>query len=294
MTRILITGGTGSLGSALVARWYHHHELTIISRDPHKQARMTALYPDVRYILADINNSGEMHRACLGQEVVIHAAALKDVQTGEFHPSEFARVNVQGTITIAEAWHKTHQDGIGRVLLVSSDKAVSSLNCYGATKKVGEAVFRKYDYSVVRYGNVIESNGSFIHKWKAAAGRGEAITVREPEPTRFYLSMGGAIDLIEDALRLIHADQNGIFVPHELHSFSVWEAAAATGARIERVPLLPYEKVHESLLAEGETAEPVSELLSRIKPGWDSQHVRFRSNVAPRMSGEEVLKAAGW
>lgn len=303
--RILITGGTGSLGTALVKRWYGQHELTVLSRDPHRQEAMEKQFPGMRFILADICNAGEVRRACIGQDVLVHAAALKQVSTGEFHPTEFARVNVQGTITVAEAWAQTYHEwgnNFGdfapslprKALFISSDKACQSLNCYGSTKKQGEAVFRKYDYSAIRYGNVCESAGSFLHKWKAAITEGKPVKVREPEPTRFLLKMEDAIALIEDALNLIEQNGNGIFVPHSLKAFSVWQAAAALKVPVEYEPLLPYEKRHEQLVAEGEIPVRESELLSRIKPGWSGDWLGFRSDKVARMTGQEVLEALEW
>jgi FlaA1/EpsC-like NDP-sugar epimerase len=293
--RILITGGTGSLGSALVKKWYAEgHLLTIISKDPHRQHRMTSLYPDIHYVLADICNEREVLRACEGQDVLVSAAALKDVATGEYHPSEFIRVNVIGSETVAYCWHQTHKDGQGKALLVSSDKAVSALNLYGVTKAASTSVFRKYDYSVIRYGNVVESNGSFLNKWKQAIAAGKPIKVREPEPTRFLLRMDDAIALIEDALDLIERNGNGIFVPHGLKAFSVWQAAAALKVPVEYEPLLPYEKRNEQLVAEGEIPVQESELLSRIKPGWSEEWLRFRSDNVTRMTGREILEALGW
>lgn len=301
--RILITGGTGSLGSALVKKWYDKHELTVLSRDPHRQEAMERQFPRVHYILADICNEGEVYRACLGQDVLVHAAALKQVSTGEFHPSEFARVNIQGTIVVTEAWARARRrignDDIApaeprKALLISSDKACQSLNCYGSSKKMSESVFRKYDYSVIRYGNVIESNGSFVQKWKQALAEGKPVKVRQPEPTRFLLRMADAVALIEDALDLIERGGNGIFVPHGLKAFSVWQAAEALKAQVEYEPLLPYEKRHEMLVAEGEIPVRESELLSRIKPGWSDEWLGFRSDNVERMTGEEVLEALGW
>lgn len=292
--RILITGGAGSLGTALCRHWYSKHDLTVLSRDPHKQARLTAEMPGIRFILADICNEGEVRRACEGQDVLVHAAALKDVGTGEFHPSEFIRVNVLGSETVVQQWHTTHPANSGKVLLVSTDKAASPINAYGKSKGLAEAIFRKYDYSAIRYGNVIESVGSFIHKWKAAIAEGKPIRVREPEPTRFLLRMSEAIALIEDALDLIDKGSSGIFVPHSLKAFSVWQAAAALKVPVEYEPLLPYEKKHEQLVAEGEIPVWESELLSRIKPGWSYDYLGFRSDNVDRLTGREVLEVLGW
>jgi UDP-N-acetylglucosamine 4,6-dehydratase len=293
--RILITGGTGSLGTALVRRWYDKHYLTVLSRDPHKQTRLTAEFPKVRFVLADICNAGEVYKACEGQDILVHCAALKDVGTGEYYPSEFIRVNVTGSQTVAEAWRETHKARPNKALLISTDKACASINLYGKTKATAESVFRKYDYSVVRYGNVMGSNGSFLPLWRDAITQGKPIKVRTPEPTRFFLKMDDAIALIEDALDLIeHSGENGIFVPHNLKAFSIADVARALNHPVEMVSLLPYEKQHESLVAEGEDVVMETELLARIRPGWNQNWRLFKSDVAQRMTGEEVLEVLGW
>ena len=109
--RILITGGTGSLGTALVARWKENHELTILSRNPHNQATLKRLAPNVAFFLSDICDKGEVKGACEGQDWLVHTAALKQVDVGEFHPSEFFRVNTFGSKVVSEAWAETHTKG---------------------------------------------------------------------------------------------------------------------------------------------------------------------------------------
>jgi UDP-N-acetylglucosamine 4,6-dehydratase/5-epimerase len=300
LTNILITGGTGSLGSALARKWVGEgHRVTILSRDPMKQQQLASELPEAIFILADIRNYHEVKRACAGQDILIHAAALKQVSTGEYHPVEFSQVNVQGTITVANAWFDTHKTDEGKAVLVSTDKAVSALNGYGSDKKRAESVFRKFDYSVLRYGNVVESNGSFVHAWKRAISEAKPITLRTPEPTRFFLTLPQALALIEDTLKRIDRMGNGIFVPHDLKAFSVWDVAKALQVKYITQPLLPYEKRHETLVAEGEGVEQVSDLLSRIRPYWPDNDdfsflAQFRSNTAPRMSGKEVLEVLGW
>ncbi len=300
--KALITGGTGSLGQALVARWNEIVELTVLSRDPHKQAELAARYPSTRFILADINNIAEVERACRGQDILIHAAALKDVSTGEYHPSEFARVNVQGSLSVCRAWANTHQYQEGLALLISTDKAVNALNMYGATKKVAEAIFRKQDFSVLRYGNVVSSNGAFIYKWRAAVANQQPIVVRrgtvDQYPTRFFLTLEHALDLIDDAIAIAGQYGNGIFIPRQLKAFSIMDAADAFmrsttmpgrhPVSVQHAPLLPYEKLHERLLAEGENASPVSDLLCKVSPGWGLSQ-EFESYHAPRLTGAEVL-----
>lgn len=303
--RILITGGTGSLGSALSRKWYTEgYQLTILSRDPHKQAALSRELFDIQYILADICNREEVARACIGNEILVHTAANKDVQTGEYHPSEFARVNIGGSLTVTEEWAKVfekynHEESAPYhprlALLIGTDKSPNALNTYGACKKIAEAVFRKRDYSVLRYGNVITSAGSFLHKWQEAKEQGQPITVREPEPTRFCLTMTEAIALIEDVITYLEGGgANGIFVPRNLQGFLIWELAGAFGDNIQREPLLPYEKQHETLVAEGELAEPVTDLIARITPGWGGDRTGYQSHTAPRLTAAQVLEKVQW
>ncbi len=298
--RILITGGTGSLGSYLARKWYAEgHIITILSRDPHKQEALDKELPNAVFCLSDITNKSKVERACIGQDIVIHAAALKQVNWGGYHPSEFTRVNVEGSIAVAEGWFNTHKriNFPGKALLISSDKAVQALNAYGSSKKMAEAVFRRSDYSVVRYGNVVESNGAFLKYWKKAIANNEFIILRQPEPTRFFLTLKDAMGLITDALRLID-DHNGIFVPHSLKAFSIWDVAKAVDYdKVKYEPLLPYEKKDEILVADGECAVQVSPLLAEIRPGWDYDpgcRLYYHSDSAFRMTGKQVLDTIGW
>lgn len=304
--KILITGGTGSLGSALVEKWYEHHQLTILSKDTHRSGASQKRYPYIKHILADITDEKAVYKACLGQEVLIHAAATKQVDIGEYHPEEFIRVNELGTMVVADAWLRTkgrsHPDDkryiprqFRKALFISSDKAVMPLNSYGRCKGQGEAIFRKNGYSVVRYGNVVSSAGSFLHVWENCVANNHPVTVRKPVPTRFYLSMAGAINIIEDALNLVERGINGIFIPHNLKAFSLLDVAKALKVPLLFEPLKPGEKQHEYLLAHGEGATKVSEILSQVTLGvWNDQYMDYCSEAAPRMTAKEFLEAVGW
>lgn len=316
--RILITGGTGSLGQALVARWYKDNQLTILSRNPHRQSEVAERFglPADCFVLADICDYEAVKRACIGQDILIHAAALKVVSQGEANPEEYMRVNCLGTQTVVRAWEDTHftyhptkltPEYPRSALYINSDKSASPINVYGCGKKVAEAIFLRYGFSSLRYGNVVESQGSFIHKWQAQIAKGQKITLREPEPTRFFVSMTQAVDLVEDALFLMKHNHNGIFVPYALRTFSVYDVARALYpisthlSRLENIadfePLQPGEKQHEILTSEGEYIKPVSEMLALVKqdeyrrgnPDTLSSNHRFLS----RMTGKQVLEALG-
>ena len=300
---ILITGGTGSLGSALVSRWSESHDITVLSRNPHNQATLKRIAPNVAFVLSDICDKGEIKGACEGQDWLIHTAALKQVDVGEFHPSEFFRVNTFGSKVVSEAWAETHTKENRMALLISSDKAVSSLNCYGSSKHLATALFRRKGFSVIRYGNVVDSRGSFLEIWKKQIEEEKPIMVREPEPTRFFLTLNDAVDLVEDALIQMAGmpDDGAIFVPYGLRAFSILEVAQYIakeyGCDIEYESLLPYEKAHEILIANGEGAISLSSLLAIVTPKWESSAYtsgEYASDKVERMKPEEVLEAVSW
>lgn len=296
---ILITGGTGSLGSALARHWYNTHNLTILSREIHKQEALKAELPNARFVLADICDYPKVWNACVGQDVLIHAGALKNVFQGEQNPGEYARVNIQGTEVVARAWQETagtRQSDTGyrslnprRAILIGTDKQVSPINAYGHSKALATCLFVSSGFSAVRYGNVMSSNGSFLPIWQKRIRDGLPLKVRLPAPTRFILSLTQAIALIEDALL---QPQGYIYVPHGLPAISIKDVAESLGATIEYEPLLPGEKQDEVLIAEREGAKQVSNLLAQVvmPEQGDMDRERFCSATARRMMGEEVLK----
>lgn len=287
---ILITGGTGSLGSALARHWYTKHNITILSREIHKQEALKAELPGAVFHLADICDYAKVRRACEGQDVLIHAAALKHVMAGETNPAEYARVNVFGSEVATRAWRDENGQyaGEGKVILVSTDKAPSSANTYGASKFIAERLFLSHGFSVIRYGNVVGSNGSFLPLWQKRIEQGLPVKVRTPAPTRFALTIAQAIDLIEDALT---QPQGFIYAPHSLPAFKISDVAESLGAKVEYEPLLPGEKQDEVLIAEREGARRVSNLLAQVvmPEQGDMDRERFCSATARRMTGEEVL-----
>jgi len=305
MNKILITGGTGSLGQALVARYKDRYDLTVLSRNPHRQQQLQEQFdlPPSVFVLADVCDYEAVYQACLGKDILIHAAALKVVSLGEQFPSEYYRVNAVGSQVVARAWAATNhtEDSYGkphiprRALYINSDKSVSPINTYGCSKRCGEAAFISLGFSSIRYGNVVESQGSFIHKWGEALKKGNPIQVRNPNPTRFFLSIAEAMDLIDDAL-LTMESQNGVFVPHSLPRFDIHAVATAItdAVNICNAPLQPGEKQHEILIQEGEVTKMVSDKLAIVSPGRTSESVAmYNSQTAFRMTGQEVLDRLG-
>jgi FlaA1/EpsC-like NDP-sugar epimerase len=287
--RILITGGTGSLGSKLAEYFYSNdNEITIFSRDGHKQQTLQRKLPDATFVLGDVCDEDVVFDICSGQDVVVHAAAQKIVYQGEENIDEFLRVNVTGSSVIARTCFEI---GI-HSLLISSDKACNPVNFYGKTKALAEDIFLNYGFSCLRYGNVVDSRGGFVSVWKDALKRGDKIFVRKPFPTRFFLTIDDAVMLVEDVLF-----RKGIFIPSSsiLKAFSIKDIADAMGLEYEYQPLLPGEKQHEVLLADAEQGEIASDFLAKIWKGYNGDLARkgYSSATAPRMTGEEFLKEVG-
>lgn len=312
MSKILITGGTGSLGRALIAKWKDTHDLTILSRNPHRQAEVRdrfGLDPS-QFVLTDICDYEAVLNACIGQDILIHAAALKVVSQGEQFPDEYHRVNVVGSQVVARAWMDAiwttrHKNGDlipaalePRIALyINSDKAVQPINTYGLTKAMGEKIFIKSGFSSLRYGNVVASEGSFIHRWKALLEKGKPIPVRYPPPTRFFLTFAQALDLVDQSLNAINRGFSGVFVPDNLKSFSILEVAQALTNEVnicQSENLEPGEKQHEILVGEGEVPRHIGGGLCQVVPGWENyDNFPYWSKTARRMSGAEVLAALG-
>ncbi len=308
MTNILITGGTGSLGSALVKKWIGEgHKLTVVSRDDHKQMAMRQVWPQIRFYSLDIGDAGAYRRlldASEGQDVCVHCAAAKYVSMGEYQPFAYLNTNVLGTLYLLQAWKQCHGN-CKKVLFLNTDKSISPINTYGYAKALAGALIRAegYDGSVLRYGNVVGSNGSFLSAWKRQAEQGQSIKVKRglPSggfPTRFFLTMDGAVELVEVALSLMAKGEGGVFLPPSLPAFSVMAVAEATGLPYQVAGIEPAEKLHEVLLARGEgweaTGNPM--LVRRVLCYWgrDSYYEAFRSDTAPRMAGNAVLEALEW
>jgi UDP-N-acetylglucosamine 4,6-dehydratase len=304
--RVLLTGGTGTLGTALTSAFLAAgYEVTSFNRDPQHRAEYAAQFPQVSCVLGDICDYATLLNACAGQDVVIHAAALKRVDTGEQEIAEFARVNIEGTRTVALAASDALVD---RAIFISSDKAVSPLNFYGMTKAVGERLWTQRNerarelehltrFSVVRYGNVMGSNGSVVQLWRQRLAQGLPIGVREPETTRFFMRVEDAVQLVFSALAWMTGGE--IFVPSTTPAFALNDLArevVPAAKDWQMLPLGPREKQHEVLLAPGEYAEACSETMVRVwpdRPGPFTVPPAFNSATARRLTGAETTALLG-
>ena len=258
---VLITGGTGSLGKALTRELLANHaiaRLVILSRDELKQFEMREQFghdPRLRWFLGDIRDVGRLRRAMHGVDYVIHAAALKQVDTAEYNPFEFVETNVRGSQNVIEA---SIDSGVRRVVALSTDKASSPINLYGATKLAADRMFIASNhyaanhptrFSVVRYGNVSGSRGSIVPKWRELAAAGRPLPVTDRRMTRFWITLPQAVDFVLSSFDLRTGGE--LYVPR-IPSMRITDLAEAVapGAPTDEIGIRPGEKLHEEMIAE--------------------------------------------
>ena len=266
--RVLITGGTGSLGTAIIERAVREHwpcQLVVYSRDEVKQAQLAERFPDVRFYLGDVQDPMALRQAMRGSDVVIHTAAYKRVPEAEREPVACARANVDGSINVAR---EAIAAGVKQVVGISTDKACSPINAYGQSKALMERIWQGYAmdgtttrFHLVRYGNVLASRGSVVPALMAKVAKGEPITLTAPEMTRFWLTLADAVELVLASMEL---DPGSILIPHcPASTMAVLAEAIAPGHPVEVIGSRGGEKWHESLINEVEAA-----YASKVKLGW--------------------------
>lgn len=271
-SEILVTGGTGSFGKAFVRYALDHldpHRLIIFSRDELKQYEVRQLFdndPRLRFFLGDIRDEQRLLRAMHNVDYVVHAAALKQVDTAEYNPFEFVKTNVMGSQNVIEAAIDT---GVKKVVALSTDKASSPINLYGATKLTADKLFisgnhyaAAYEtrFSVVRYGNVMGSRGSVIPYFARLAEAGESLPITDLRCTRFFITLPQAVEFVVDSFDMMHGGE--LYVP-KIPSMKITDLAQAIapGAPMHDVGLRPGEKLHEEMISpeEGRRALQVDE-----------------------------------
>ena len=258
---ILVTGGTGSFGKKFVElilkRFPNIHRLVVYSRDELKQFEMAQQFPPekylgLRYFIGDIRDVGRLTRACEGIDIVVHAAALKQVPAAEYNPIEFIRTNVLGSENVIEAALNT---GVKRVVALSTDKAAAPINLYGATKLCADKLFvaannikgaRYLRFSVVRYGNVMGSRGSVIPFFLQKRHEG-FLPITDPQMTRFNITLEEGVKMVIWAIKNAHGGE--IFVP-KIPSYRITDVATAIAPECEQriVGIRAGEKVHEEMI----------------------------------------------
>ena len=267
---ILITGGTGSFGKQFVRTVFEKYpqvrRLVVFSRDELKQYEMSqefsqARYPAIRYFIGDVRDAQRLLRACEGIDIIIHAAALKQVPAAEYNPMECIKTNIFGAENVINA---ALDCGVKEVVALSTDKAAAPINLYGATKLCSDKLFvaannmkgaRDLRFSVVRYGNVIGSRGSVVPFFLKERYTG-VLPITHPNMTRFHISLDEGVDLVLYALE--HSWGGEIFVP-KIPSYKITDVARAIGPACEQriVGIRPGEKLHEEMITETDALSTV-------------------------------------
>jgi UDP-N-acetylglucosamine 4,6-dehydratase/5-epimerase len=281
-TSVLVTGGTGSFGNKFVEimlQKYDPKRLVVFSRDELKQSEMVVRFddhPKLRFFIGDVRDRDRLERAMHGIDVVVHAAALKQIPACEYNPFEAIQTNINGTKNVIDA---AIDQGVKRVIAISTDKAVNPINLYGATKLCAEKLVVQANVyghprgtvcAVVRYGNVIGSRGSVIPLFRAQRESGK-VTVTDRGMTRFWIRLEQGVEF---AIRCAGLAQGGeIFVP-KIPSMRMMDLAEtmAPGCEVELIGIRPGEKLHEILVSEDESRQAVEYddmfVLEPLYPSW--------------------------
>jgi UDP-N-acetylglucosamine 4,6-dehydratase (inverting) len=299
---ILVTGGTGSFGKKFVelvlSKYPDVRKLIVYSRDELKQFEMSqqfpeSKYPAMRYFIGDVRDAERTKRACEGVDIIVHAAALKQVPAAEYNPMECIKTNIIGAENVINA---ALDCGVSDVVALSTDKAAAPVNLYGATKLCSDKLFvaannfkgaRKLKFSVVRYGNVMGSSGSVIPFFMERRNSG-VLPITHEEMTRFNISLEEGVDLVLYACE--NAVGGEIFVP-KIPSFKILELAAAVGPRckIEIVGIRPGEKIHEEMITESDAIYTADVgkyyIILPQSPTWNYDDYLTKTNASRVPSG---------
>ncbi|GAP72158.1 UDP-N-acetylglucosamine 4,6-dehydratase [Candidatus Symbiothrix dinenymphae] len=299
---VLITGGTGSFGKKFVetifTRYPNVKRVVVYSRDELKQFEMAqkyteSKYPGIRYFIGDVRDGERLKRACEGIDVIIHAAALKQVPTAEYNPDECIKTNIGGAQNVINAAMATN---VQNVVALSTDKAAAPINLYGATKLCSDKLFiaannikgsRNLKFSVVRYGNVMGSRGSVIPFFMEKRKTG-VIPITDDQMTRFNISLEAGVDMVLFALGNHWGGE--LWVP-KIPSYRILDLAKAIAptCKIENVGIRPGEKIHEEMITEADSFTTVDigkyyAILPQV-PIWNKEEFMKHFNATPVPQG---------
>jgi UDP-N-acetylglucosamine 4,6-dehydratase/5-epimerase len=300
---ILITGGTGSFGKKfidIVLKKYKPEKLIVYSRDELKQFEMQQIWPGtgdthIRYFIGDVRDLSRLTRAMEGVDVVIHAAALKQVPATEYNPFEAVKTNVFGAQNVIDA---AFTNGVKKVIALSTDKAAAPINLYGATKLTSDKLFitannyrgtHDIKFSVVRYGNVMGSRGSVIPFFQKKRESG-LLPITDPKMTRFNITLKEGVDFVLNCLEIMWGGE--LFVP-KIPSYRISDIAEAIApeANHEIVGIRPGEKLHEEMITSSDAMNTIEfnkyyVILPSINL-WDIKKFRNESNSHPGKECED-------
>lgn len=241
--QILITGGTGTIGKALLKKFYHVHNIRIFSRDELKQAQLKLQYPDVEFMVGDVKDYASVVKAMRGIDIVIHAAAMKRIEICEQWPIEAVKTNILGTENVVNA---ALEKGIKKLVSIGSDKGVEPINVYGMTKAIQERITTSAGYNCARYGNVLGSRGSIVPLFQEQISKGQPITVTDPEMTRFVLTIDEALNII---IKAMESEMNGSIFVKKSPATKTGDVAKAMSDNIKIIGSFACEKKHEILVS---------------------------------------------
>jgi UDP-N-acetylglucosamine 4,6-dehydratase/5-epimerase len=297
MPHLLITGGTGSFGTAMLARLAHKTEeksqwqITVLSRDEKKQDDLKAVFPNVRFVIGDTRDMQSVAQAMRGVEYVFHAAALKQVPNCESHPLEAIKTNILGTENVLRA---AGEYGVKRVITLSTDKACYPINAMGQTKALAEKLTLNYnhrypntDFVCTRYGNVLRSRGSVVPLWEQLERDGRPLLLTNPRMTRFLMTLDEAVDLVFLAFK--DSDRECIYVLKSPAAF-MEDVAEAISHNVIIGRIRPGEKLDEVLVT-SEEARRCLDMGTYFKITNKHQHAvhqQFCSANARLLSVDEI------
>jgi UDP-N-acetylglucosamine 4,6-dehydratase/5-epimerase len=291
---VLVTGATGSFGKAFIRYALDNLELArlvIFSRDEYKQYEVRSLFCDdkrLRWFIGDVRDRDRLTRAMYHVDYVVHAAALKQVDTAEYNPFEYVRTNIIGSQHVVEA---AIDAGVSKVVALSTDKASSPINLYGATKLAADKLFISANhyaaghtsrFAVVRYGNVMGSRGSVIPFFKQLAADGKPLPITDLKMTRFWITLPQAVAFVVKSFDLMVGGE--LYVPR-IPSIKIVDLAesVAPGAELYEIGIRPGEKLHEEMIAPDDARRTL-----RLADRYVVQPTIAEWGYEPPVDGEQV------
>ena len=282
---ILVTGGTGSFGKKLITTIFDKYkpkQVIVFSRDELKQFEMRDTFPadkfPIKYFIGDVRDRERLYRVTYGMDFIVHAAAMKQVPTAEYNPFEAVKTNINGAQNVIEA---ALENGVKRVVALSTDKACSPINLYGATKLTSDKLFaaanhwrgsHQVAFSVVRYGNVVGSRGSVIPFFIKKQAEG-VLPITHVSMTRFWITLEQGVEFVLHCLQQMHGGE--LFVP-KIPSMNIMDLAKAIApeAKIEIIGIRPGEKIHEVMISSDDALNTLEfeshYVIQPAHPWWDN------------------------